>query len=610
MKTRKTWGKISVILQAALIAFALQMQYAAPLNRADYKSGMHYFYAEVTGLLGQYSFSGLLVFVLAVVFICRMKSTDYKERYPKGVLPCLFSFCLLVGQSYAREGSWDCCFGGIFQIIRFLPAFAGYSILFHYLIVLFLELYRRAASSQWCPARIKSFLGEKCFRNVFLLLLILWAPVIILSYPGNLCYDFLGQIEQGLGMRGYSTHHPLLHTLIAGGVVRFGRMLTGSLDAGLFLYILLQAAALAAALAGTVSRLSRRGTSYVLRFAAVCIYVFAPMYSNIVSTAIKDVPFVAAVIWYILLLEELAAEGIESRRPLYWVKLVLVQCLTGLLRNNGIYVVVLTGLALAFVYRKRSGKGKAPVLLCTTILTLLLCAGVNAALTQGLSAERGSVGEMLSIPFQQTARYLQLYRGELPAGEREALEGVFSDVELVAGKYDPDSSDPVKALFRKDAGIRELAAYFKVWFAGFFRHPAVYLEAFFAHIYGWFDPGVSNAVRYEAETELFRQGGLIPGADKALLFAYRFAEYIPFLAILENVGMYTWLLFILGGYALRGRKKEGLLLIPLFVSLLICMASPCFYLHPRYAFPIMFTIPFLYGVIGGGTVHAGYKTEL
>ncbi len=235
---------------------------------------------------------------------------------------------------------------------------------------------------------------------------------------------------------------------------------------------------------------------------------------------------------------------------------------------------------------------------------------MNTALTQGLSAEKGSVGEMLSIPFQQTARYLQLYRGELPAGEREALEGVFSDVELVAGKYDPDSSDPVKALFRKDAGIRELAAYFKVWFAGFFRHPAVYLEAFFSHVYGWFDPGVSNAVRYEAETELFRQGGLIPGADKALLFAYRFAEYIPFLAILENVGIYTWLLFILGGYALRERKKEGLLLIPLFVSLLICMASPCFYLHSRYAFPVMFTIPFLYGIIGGGTVHAGYKTEL
>ena len=38
--------------------------------------------------------------------------------------------------------------------------------------------------------------------------------------------------------------------------------------------------------------------------------------------------------------------------------------------------------------------------------------------------------------------------------------------------------------------------------------------------------------------------------------------------------------------------------MPLFISLLICMASPCFYLHPRYAYPIMFTIPFLLGTLG------------
>ena len=607
----KTWKKLSVVLQAALIAFALQMQYTAPLNRADYKSGMHYFYAGITSLLGQYSFSGLLVFVLAVVFLCWMGKTGYKERYPKGVLPYFFSFCLLVGQSYAREGSWSYCFADIFRVVRFLLAFGGYSVLFRYLIALFLELYQRAAVSQWCPVKIKKFLGEKSFRNVFLLLLILWAPVLILSYPGNLCYDFLGQIEQGLGITAYSTHHPLLHTLIAGGVVRLGRMLTGSLDVGLFLYILLQATALAAALAGTVSRLDRRGTSYVLRLTAVCVYVFAPMYSNIVSTAIKDVPFMAAVIWYILLLEELLAEGIENRKPLFWVQLVLAQCLTGLLRNNGLYVVVLTGLILAFVYGKKAGKGKGFVLLlCSTAITLLVCLGINTGLTYGLSAEKGSVGEVLSIPFQQTARYLQLYRGELTGEERGAIEGVLQDVERVAERYDPDSSDPVKALFRRDSGVKELAAYFRVWFTGFFRHPAVYLEAFFAHAYGWFDPGVSNAVRYEAETDLFRQGGLIPGADKVLLFVYRFAEYIPFLAILENVGIYTWLLLILGGYALRGRREKGLLLIPLFVSLLICMASPCFYLHPRYAFPIMFTIPFLYGIIGGGAVHEGYKTEL
>jgi len=604
----RVWKKLSVVLQAALIAFALQMRYTALPDRAAYKSGIHYLYAQVTGLLGEYSFTGLLIFVLALGFVCRMRRSGYAQMYSKGVLPLFFSFCLLVGQGYVQEGSLSCCFGDLYRTVSFLFAFAGYSFLFRYLLALFLGLYQKAGSSRWCPAKIKRFFGEKAFRNVMLLLLALWAPVILLSYPANLCYDFLGQIDQGLGLAEYSTHHPLLHTLIASGIVRFGRLLTGSPDAGLFLYILLQAAALAAALAGTVSRLGRRQVSYVLRLAAVCVYVFSPVYSNIVSTAIKDVPFMAAVIWYILMLEELTAEGIGNRSPGYWVRLVLVQVLVGLLRNNGIYVVVLTGIAFTLVYGRRV-KGKKSLLLplCTVLLPLLICVGSNSAMTYGLSAEKGSVGEMLSIPFQQTARCLQLYRDELTAEERKAIEGVFKDVDLVAEKYNPDSSDPVKALYLKDSGAGRLAAYLKVWAVGFFKHPVVYLDAFFAHVYGWFDPGVSNAVRYEAESELFRQGGLIPGVDKVLLFVYRFAEYIPFLAVLENVGVYTWLLLLLGGIALRGKDKRGALLAPLFVSLLVCMASPCFYLHPRYAFPIMFPIPFLYGIMSGGVAHGGYE---
>lgn len=595
----KTWKKVSAVLQAALIAFAVQMQYGGSLNRADYKSGMHYLYAQVTGLLGEYSISGLLIFLLALVFVCWMGQNTQRCLYKRGVLPYLFSFFLLVGQGYRQGGSFSGCFGDIFSAAGFLLAFAGYSVLFHYCIALFLGLYQRAAASDWHPAKAEAFLGEKSFRNVFLLLLILWVPVILLCYPGNLCYDFLGQAEQGLGMTGYSAHHPLLHTLIAGGIIRLGRLLTGSADAGLFLYTLLQAVVLAAALAGTSERLAKRGASYVLRVAAVCVYGLAPVYSNIASTAIKDVPFMAAVIWYILLLEELVTEGIQGRKAVFWGKLVLAQVLAGLLRNNGIYMVVLTGIILAIVYKRKI------LLLCTAVLPLVLCLGGNAALSAGLSAEKGSMGEMLSIPFQQTARYLQLYGSELTAAEREAIDGVLTDADLVAASYNPDIADPVKALYLKDSGMEKLISYFKVWAADFFKHPMVYLDAFFAHVYGWFDPGAVNAIRYEAESDLFRQGGLIPGTDKVLLFVYRFAGYVPLLAVLENVGVYTWLLFILAGVAMRGKLKRGILLAPLFISLLICMAAPCFYLHPRYAFPIMFTIPFLYGVMNGGVTGEG-----
>lgn len=597
----KLWKKTEIVLQAALIAFALQFQFSPQLNREDYKSGIHYLYAEVTNLLGEYSFSGLLIFVLAVIFLCWIRQSGYDRQYCKKPLPFFFSFCLLAGQSCASEGGLSGCFGNAFRVAGFLIAFAGYAVLFRYLIALFLDIYQKAANSEWKPRWAERLLGGKCFRNVFLLLMAVWLPVILLSYPGNLCYDGLGQIEQGLGLSSYSSHHPLLHTLIMSGIIKIGRFVFRSNDVGLFLYILLQAAALALALAGTVSRLAKRQASLVMRFAVVCVYVLAPMYSNMASTAIKDVPFMAAFIWYILLLEELVAEGPENRKPPFWVKLVLVQALMGLLRNNGIYVVVLTGIILAFVYRKKAGRRRMVVLLlCMAAFPFLVWKTGNEVMIHTLSAEKGSIAEMLSVPFQQTARYLQLYKQELTEDERAAIEAVLADVNVVAANYDPDIADPVKALYRKNAGLGELAAYFKVWFTGFFKHPKVYIDAFFVHVYGWFDPGVTNAVRYEAVSDLFRQGGLFSGAEKLLIFVYRFAEYIPFLALLENVGVYTWLLFILAGFVFREKSERGVLLAPLFISLLICMVSPCFYLHPRYAYPIMFTIPFLYGIMNKG----------
>ena len=589
------------MIQAALIAFAMQMRYSAILNKADYKSELHYLYAGVTDLLGNFGFGGLLLFVVAIIFIYWVRQNDYEKYYRKGVLPFFFSFCLLMGQSYAQLGDWSGCFGDVFRGICFLMAFPGYAALFRYLIALFLGLYEKSATSGWNKPCVEKFLGEKCFRNVFLLLLVLWSPVIILSYPANFCYDFLGQISQSLGLSAYSTHHPLLHTLIAGGVIKLGRGITGNVNFGLFLYTILQAAALAAALAATVARMTKRRVACVLRLLVVGIYVFAPMYSNMASTAIKDVPFMAAMIWYLLLLEELVTEGAESRPRFYWVKLIFVQTLTGLLRNNGIYVVALTGVVMAVhCGLKRQKRGAIKLLLCTAIIPFTLCFGMNSMMSEVLSAEKGSVAEMLSVPFQQTARYLMDHRYELTDEERKAIEGVLGDVNEVVKRYDPDISDPVKELYRRDAGVKQLAAYFKIWFRDFFKHPNSYFQAFFAHVYGWFDPGVTNSIRYEAETDLFREGGLIQGVDKVLLFAYRFAAYIPFLEILENVGIYTWLLFILAGAAVRKKETRGILLVPLFVSLLICMASPCFYLHPRYAYPIMFTIPFLYGILSGG----------
>lgn len=595
-----TKQKILLFIESICVTFALQVSSITPLPNNTYKSGFHYLYAQITHILGEYDIKTLFLLCMVLFFLYKIKESIRPNLKQPFLLAAFLGFCLLIGQSYRTLGNWNACFGSPYTFLAFILSWIGYTIFFVHIIpgIFHLLLFLSQNNKDCFVFRI--LFRKHCGRNVFFLILLAWLPILILSYPGNLCYDCLGQIEQGLGIAPYSAHHPLFHTLLISTIIKLGKAITGSYNIGLFFYVLLQASALAFALSQTVVRLVKRNISPILCACVTFVYLFTPMYSNIVSTAVKDVPFMAAFIWYILLLEKGYHDGFENKDKKYYLNIILVEILTALLRNNGIYVIVLTGFFMTvYLIRKASLKTVLIVLLCLSLLPFAGYKLGNETMIHALSAERGSKGEIFSLPFQQTARYLQLYRDTLTLDEQRAIEAVLMDVNEVAARYHPNIADPVKALYKTDATSSELTNYFKTWVCQFFKHPSVYFQAFFVHVYGWFDPGTTNAIRYEATSEIFSQSGLFPGADKLLIYLYRFVEYIPFLAIWENVGFYTWLLLLLLFYCRTRKNQKGILLSPLLISLLICMVSPCFYLHPRYAFPIMFTIPFLLTCIIG-----------
>ncbi len=600
------YKKIKFGIEAFLISFACTAKFSRPLVKADFSEAVDYYTAQISTLLGEYQFLSIPIVIMAYVLLLycdrRLVTQGKKIGY---TLPMFFSFCLYLGRSYQDIGNWQYCFGGMINTTRFLLAVIGMSILLQRLLFLLVRAYEKLSGSEWRCKFTEWLFGGNVFVRITVILFLCWLPILILSYPGNLCYDVIGQIEQVIGEAGYSAHHPLLHTLLVGGLVKLGGSLFGSYEIGLFLYILVQALMLALALAGTLWWLAKqqfdgKKVSHPIMLIILGIYVLSPVYSNVASTALKDVPFVAMFIWYMIMLAEVCQHRERIRNWKFATAFVIVQILVALLRNNGFYVILLTGVVLAVIWWK--GAAKKTRILQIVVLFLapvLLSKLVNASLLMGLSAEKGSSAEIFSLPFQQTARYLQFYRDELTIEQKQAIETVLGDVHVVAADYDPDIADPVKIHFYEQDKVtaKELLDYFVVWGQGFFKHPSVYLEGFFAHVYGWFDPQASNAIRYEASYDKIPREGLFTNADKIVLFLYRFADRITPIGMLQNVGVYTWGLLILTGYAKDKNRKGAVLLIPLLISLLICMASPCFYLHPRYAFPYMFTLPFLYGVM-------------
>ncbi len=597
-------SKWLLILQAFLISFACTVQFHMPLKAADYEEGIDYILAQAAELFGEYNFISVLAFLAAFMFVKFVSNKEIAAKQPSWLLSLFFSFCLFVGRSYEETNSWGYCFGSVVNFVKFSVAMAGMAVLLKKSIGFLLWGYEKLSAGGFECAFGRWLFNNKTFIKVFLILIGLWAPIIIISYPGNLCYDVIGQIEQVVGISEYSSHHPLLHTLLSGGLVELGFRITGSYDYGLFMYIWVQAIMLASALAGTIWWLNRqeftRGKiSQPILLMILSVYVLSPMYSNMVSTAIKDIPFMAALIWYVVLLAEILFNRESLRKRGFAAVFVIVAVLMSLLRNNGFYVLVLTGIVLVIVWWKQADrKQRLRNIVLLLILPVALSKVISGGLIVVLDANQGKAAEMFSLPFQQTARYLQLYRDELGENEKRAIEGVLGDVNEVAASYDPDIADPVKRhyYYQDEVTGGELVQYFLAWGKGLFKHPSVYFEAFFAHVYGWFDPEVSNAPRYEAEYDLFSKRGLFNNADKVLVFVYRLADRVTPLGLLQNVGAYTWAMLILWGYMMKNNRRALVLMAPLMVSLLICIASPCFYLHPRYAYPYMFTVPFLYGL--------------
>jgi hypothetical protein len=327
------------------------------------------------------------------------------------------------------------------------------------------------------------------------------------------------------------------------------------------------------------------------------LYSVTPIYSNLASTAIKDVPFVAFVVGYFICYVMLLEKPDRIKNMKFLAVYVLLQLGVILFRNNGLALVVLSSLG-AFIYflKKYNWKEKFIYLASAVVVSVVVSKIILFILLYVTNAQEGSSGEMLSLPFQQTARYLQHYQMEIDESERSAIEAVLGPVDEVASRYNPDIADDVKSLFKKEATKTEIFEYILVWVKGFFKHPVVYWDAFYTHVYGWFTPGVSNALRYETTYTDIAQEGLFQNGQKYLIFLYRFANRIPILGILENIGAYVWGMFFLLFYAKKTKKKEIIYAtIPLLVSLLVCMASPCYILHPRYGLPIIATLPFLYG---------------
>ena len=460
-----------------------------------------------------------------------------------------------------------------------------------------------AALLLWLPVsallgllfRLRLPAGEgKPFRTgrAFLLLLLCWTPSLLVHFPGSFAYDVPYQLEQ-FASGVWSTHHPLLHTLLLGLCVNLGRLL-GKINLGAALYSCVQMVLLAGCFSLACGSLSRQSSARAAKLACGCFALY-PLHMLMAVNATKDTLFSGCFVLALALLREWMTLGrLTVRRGLL---LALSAVLSVLLRNNMVWALGAFVIVLLIARRVR------PAALLS--LCLVLGVGCGQLLAGALHATPGDMREMLSWPVQQLARVSCMERDVLTDEEKKLIDDLMP--EMVWKKYDPTVSDPVKFGFHTEKLKEDPVKYAGLCLSVLVKAPGCSLDAILALTHAFLYPyahyGVSGRYLQTDIKEVTYTGwgedcitdeSPVPALREAI--SWRFgadgAMKYPFIGWLFNMGLIIWLVLFAFFRSLScGQKGEGL------AAFLPVLLMGTFLLGPvmagRYVYPFVCVLPVL-----------------
>lgn len=436
---------------------------------------------------------------------------------------------------------------------------------------------------------------------VFCFLLLCWLPVFLAVYPGFFVYDAQDEYLQ-VAARSFTTHHPLVHVLLLGGIICGVHKITDSYNLGIACYMLFQMVIVSGGFTCLLAYLRKKKVSKGLRATALLYFGFFPVIVMFTLCSAKDTIFTIALLLLLLCLAEM---GIEETAFFASKKKMtcFVLCAAGMMlfRKNGIYAFgVMAFVLLGFFWKH----WKKIVLLLFMVFALYFT--VDGALTGVLHAQNEENQEILTVPIQQLARTYKYNKEVFSEEDVVILHEVLSEEALNA--YNPKLSDPVKWRFDNQAFAQDKGKYAKLWLKIGLKKPLSYLNAWLMTSYGFWYPDTvidvysGNSVftftyedcsyfGYEVEQPGVRESKL-PWLDEIYrkLSLEIAQEKVPVLSMLYSPGSLFWCFAFCFGYALFRRKYH---IIPAYLMVLLVWLTVILgptYL-PRYVLILWFALP-------------------
>ena len=558
------------------------------------------------------NFFALSVFT-GFAFYFFSKHPFHKISKIKIFLSVLFSLFMLVGEGYASYGSYKLLFLNIATILLSLVKFIGYIYLFIHLFSLLDDLIDKSKNrevrfkNKYLSKYLELF-NKYPFKVSFVTILIVLSIYMLAFYPIVLSPDPSFQIKMYFNEHTkyidwviqrdpeifMTSHHPVFQTYMIGFCLSLGRFLVND-NFGLFLYTLIQSLIYSSVLAYTIKYMSNNGIKSKNRLIVLGMYLIIPMYLLYSMSAVKDTLYTAFMILFILKVFDIIKNYKEINLSYKYIAvLYFIMLFIGLFRHNGVYVIALTIFVLIFYTRKNALK-----ILISFFAFFVSIYAFDKVLIPYLGISDGSARDMLSVPFQQTARLVSEKPDFYNEEDIKIIDYILK-YNTLASRYNPDLADPVKNEYNKNTTKEDLKDYFYVWFKGLKKHPDIYIDATLNNTYGFFYPDKHNWYIYARYDKRVTDNGLVDYHYNKLSFLRAFIDgyantvpYIPIIGAVSNIALNTWAVLILAAYLINTKNKRFLIsLLPLFGSILFCFIGPA-NTYFRYTMPYIFALPVL-----------------
>lgn len=553
--------------------------------------------------LSQDVFKVSIIFLMIIFLSIKVEEMINKEI---SIVSCkgFYIICMFIAVMWGMSRSYiiDNSLGSIIaskgQMVKTVINFVGDSCL---LVLIGKILY--AIINKGDIGKITSKYNDKEFSpiKIFIFLITMWIPHLILAYPASIISDAWAQINMFYGGKQFTSHHPPFHTWLIGITMELGQLF-GNGNRGLFLFILIQTVVFAVILTYTICTMKKLDSPKCLIYVTIIVAVTSPYYTAYVGLITKDTLY--SYLFLLFMTELVQIIYFRSKyleRKLNCFLFLISATLLILLRNNGKYVVypilivifiLMVKDKLLFVSCKKSIRR-----IVILILPIFISSIISISLTAYFDIEKGSIKEMLSLPFQQTARYIIRHSDEVTESEKQAIDDIL-DYEFISQNYNPKLSDLVKNTFKKDSTKEELTSYFKVWIKQFIKHPETYVNATLNQNYRLIYPVLSQYLyidTYKDRSELvqelnIKEINVLNEIEEEIDSFYRIMFRLPIISIFSMTPIYNLILIYILVYSMYKKYFSVLLVsIPLVISNLVIIAGPL--VHPRYALPIMYSIP-------------------